>query len=201
MEAWHQRGWKNRDDSGAPMSSLLPWSPWWEAWVDSGAAASEENETRGVLRASLTMEGVSMVKADGNLVRWWLVQAPKLDKRQLGSERVLTPHKKVNAAVHRRTHRRAPSAVEEARQLGGKAAPRGVFLCKRGEGGEGMPAVTSHQHEHSLPVVASTAPRHRRWSRIEGDGKRVRQRLHARWSGTGEWERVASTFMLMGWCT
>jgi hypothetical protein len=33
--------------------------------VDSGAATSEENETRGVLRASLTMEGVSVVKVDG----------------------------------------------------------------------------------------------------------------------------------------
>jgi hypothetical protein len=33
--------------------------------VDSGAATSEENETRGVLMASLTMEGVSVVKVDG----------------------------------------------------------------------------------------------------------------------------------------
>jgi hypothetical protein len=40
-------------------------APGWEARVDLGAATSKENETRGVLRASLTMEGVSVVKVDG----------------------------------------------------------------------------------------------------------------------------------------
>jgi hypothetical protein len=88
--------------------------------VDSGAATSKENETRGVLRVSLTMECVSVAKADGNLVRWQLLQAPMLDKRHQGSERVLTPHKKVNGMVHRRTHGRA--------RRGDKVTPRGVFL-------------------------------------------------------------------------
>jgi hypothetical protein len=44
--------------------------------VDSGAATFKENETRGVLRASLTMKGVSAVMADGTMVRWWLLRAP-----------------------------------------------------------------------------------------------------------------------------
>jgi hypothetical protein len=47
--------------------------------------------------------------------------------------------------------------AEVTQRPGGGTAPGGDFLHKWGEGGEGMPAETSNQHEHSLLVVVSTA--------------------------------------------
>jgi hypothetical protein len=61
--------------------------------VDSDAATSEEKETRGALRASLTVEGVAVAKADRIPMRCRLLRAPKMDKRQQGSKMALTLHK------------------------------------------------------------------------------------------------------------
>jgi hypothetical protein len=45
--------------------------------------------------------------------------------------------------------------VEVTRGPNGRAAPRGVFLRKREEDGEGMSVVTANRLERGLPVVAS----------------------------------------------
>jgi hypothetical protein len=52
--------------------------------VGSGTAKPKEKKARGVLGASLTMEGVSATEAVEALVRWWLLRSPKLDTRYKG---------------------------------------------------------------------------------------------------------------------
>jgi hypothetical protein len=68
----------------------------WEARVDSGVATSKENETRGVLSASLTVEGVSVAKADGTPVRW--------TGGNKGVRGCRCSTKTANGTAHRRAH-------------------------------------------------------------------------------------------------
>jgi hypothetical protein len=89
-----QRRWWRSDELTAPVvSGVLHWGG--KQRADTGITTYKENKTRGVLRASLTVEIVSAAKANRNLVRWCLLRDPKLDKRQQGDERLLTPHRNV----------------------------------------------------------------------------------------------------------
>jgi hypothetical protein len=60
--------------------------------------------------------------------------------------------------------------MEMTRRLSGGVAPRDDFLCKWGEGGEGMPTATSNRLEHGLSAAASMVAWRHRWSRSEEKG-------------------------------
>jgi hypothetical protein len=119
--------------------------------VDSDAANPKENKTRGVLWASLTMEGVSAAEAVEALVIWSPLWSPTMDTCYKGGERVLMCHNKDQKAQCMGCS--PVSSFGRWKRLGGpggRAAPRGIFLHKQGEGGEGMQEATSNQPESAF---------------------------------------------------
>jgi hypothetical protein len=76
---WHRRWVENRAGGGVL---------WW-AWCYGGWRCSASRRgARGILgaakpkRATLTVKGATAAEAVGTPVRWWLLWAPELDKRQ-----------------------------------------------------------------------------------------------------------------------